>query len=405
MIIYKIEIGNFYSIRNTQALDLRVSNRVSSDSARVASCWSESEDRVPKVIVLLGANGSGKSNVLRALSFITWFVDASHGHAPVDQLPFEPFYDQHAIEDPTSLKVWFSAPDFFESQLVDQPKMRPYSYELEISNGGGGQRVLREAMFYWPAESGRKTCAIQRTEDGLIKSAKSFSLAGYRSALEKVLKPNASVISTLAELKHPIAASIVNSMRMVRCNIFIQKLDVDELSLSRYYQSQPSLLSQFNSDIRRLGCGIRAVEINDSDDTNWGCFVHDNLCKPVSPMQESFGMRQLFKLYPLINEVLNHGGVAVIDDLDVAMHPMVVSEIVNWFLDTSRNRHDAQLWMSGYAVSILKDLTKDEIIFCEKNRHGATEICPLSQVQGVRRNDNFHKKYLDGEYGGLPLFN
>ena len=85
--IYKIEIENFCSIRDRQILDLRVPVNAPAGTHRLASCWRGSAERVPKVVAVFGANGSGKSNLLRALSFAAWFIGSSFTLAPGGRIP------------------------------------------------------------------------------------------------------------------------------------------------------------------------------------------------------------------------------------------------------------------------------------------------------------------------------
>jgi predicted ATPase len=108
------------------------------------------------------------------------------------------------------------------------------------------------------------------------------------------------------------------------------------------------------------------------------------------------------RIFPLLNQALETGGVAVVDELDLAIHPLVLPEMLRWFHDRDRNPHDAQLWMTCNNASLLEDLVKEEILFCEKDDHGRTTIYSLRDVQAVRRSDNYYRKYLGGVYGAVP---
>ena len=121
-------------------------------------------------------------------------------------------------------------------------------------------------------------------------------------------------------------------------------------------------------------------------------------------MYESHGTRQFLKLFPLISDALTTGTIAIIDEIDAAIHPMLLPEIVNWFHNPDRNPHNAQLWMSCHNVSLLEELSKEEVVFCEKDWQGRTEIFALSDIRGVRRDENYYKKYLGGVFGAVPRF-
>jgi len=75
---------------------------------------------------------------------------------------------------------------------------------------------------------------------------------------------------------------------------------------------------------------------------------------------------------------------------------------MRWFYDHQRNKGTAQLWMTGHSVSLLDDLEKEEVVFCEKDRQGRAKVYSLMDIKSVRRGDNLYKKYLGGVYGAVP---
>lgn len=70
--IYRLEIENFYSVRDRQVIDLTVGRKVPDEPGRLVPLHTGSEYRAPRVIAIYGANASGKSNVLRAIAFLSW---------------------------------------------------------------------------------------------------------------------------------------------------------------------------------------------------------------------------------------------------------------------------------------------------------------------------------------------
>jgi AAA15 family ATPase/GTPase len=47
-------------------------------------------------------------------------------------------------------------------------------------------------------------------------------------------------------------------------------------------------------------------------------------------------------------------------------------------------------------------IRRDQIWFVEKDPTGASELFSLSQIPGVRKDANFEKEYLLGQFGGVP---
>ncbi len=399
--IYKIEVENFHSIRTRQVLDLRAPANAPTDTRRLAPCWHGSRERAPKVVSVFGANGSGKSNLLRALSFVIWFVGSSFTLAPNARIPHEPFNDDASFEKPTRLKLWFSGKEILAAAEQDDGAECPYCYELTISNGDN-RHVVSESIFYWPTSSGRKTRLIERHGDEILKAGKVFGLSGYRGALEKILRANASVISTLAQLNHPVASKMALSASLVRSNIAIEKLEFEDDIILQEYIARPDMTEEFNREISRVDVGVRGLEVHQGYDGPQLRFQHEGLAVPMPFFLESHGTRQFLKLFPLISDSLATGSIAIIDELDAAIHSMILPEIIGWFHDAVRNPNNAQLWMSCHNASLLEELSKDEIVFCEKDRQGRTEIYCLNDVKAVRRDDNYYKKYLGGFFGAVP---
>ena len=131
-------------------------------------------------------------------------------------------------------------------------------------------------------------------------------------------------------------------------------------------------------------------------------FKHGGLQVDMPMALESHGTRSFIRIFPYLLLALNSGGVAIVDELDLAIHPLVLPEIVRWYYDKERNKHDAQLWMSCHSASLLDDLVKEEVILCEKDRRGRSTIYSLANIKSVRRGDNFYRKYLGGIYGAVP---
>ena len=312
--IYKVEIENFFSIRESQTLDLRASAHAPADTDRLFECWRDSDERGPKVVAVFGANGSGKSSLLRALSFGSWFLQSSFGFAPNNRLPYQPFNDRSSIDNPTRLKFWLSGPETIDAVVLDDMPECPYSYELVFDNANNGT-VASEGIFYWPSSTGRRTRLVERFEDGTVKAAQIFGLAGYKRALEKVLRPNASVVSTLVQLNHPIATAIAGSVSTVRSNILLGKIEFDDGLVLREYIDRTDIVERLNQEISRIDVGVRAVEITSSDEGPRVSFRHEGLTWPMPFALESHGTQEFLKLFPLISDVLTTGSIAIIDEL------------------------------------------------------------------------------------------
>jgi hypothetical protein len=402
-VIHHLEIANFYSLRDTQVVELRVAANVPHPPGRFASIWRDAKDRAPKVVAFFGPNAAGKSNVLRSLGFLSWFVGQSFLHPPEAFLPYQRFNDEQGQESPTRLAIRFAGPA--DTSKASDPTTPQCCYAYEVVLGGPKgkpQHVISETLHYWPKVAGRQVRLFERKEDGSINAGKSFPLAGYRSAVDKILRPNASLISTLAQLDHPLALLGRQLATKIFSNVLVEKVETTEDIIVRHYAANPALLESLNREIERIDLGIRKMQVQPGPNGPVAVFQHEGLTVPLPVQLESQGTRTFIRIFPLLLAALQTGGIAVVDELDLSIHPIVLPEIIRWFHDIERNPHNAQLWMTCQNASLLEDLVKEEVFFCEKDSKGRTTVYGLRDIQAVRRNDNYYRKYLGGMYGAVP---
>jgi hypothetical protein len=108
--IHRLEASNFYSLREAQVIDLRVSANVPDLTRTVRAYVLGRKELASKVVALFGPNAAAKSNVLLSVGFLSWFVSKSVLHLPEAFLPYQPFNDSEAQESPTRLGIRFAGP-------------------------------------------------------------------------------------------------------------------------------------------------------------------------------------------------------------------------------------------------------------------------------------------------------
>ena len=405
--LHRLEIANFYSVREPQIIDLVAAQNAPDQDGRLAPLWPGATERAPKVIALFGANAAGKSNVLKALAFLTVFVRDSFQFRPGATLPYTRFGDEEMSSQPTRLAIHVSGmADIRSAPIIPQNARHcRYAYELTLGGPPNQQHVLREVLYYWPegGESRRaRRTLFARDAAGIVRDGKDFGLGAYHQSLKAILRPNASVISTLAQLHHPPSELLREATTRVYGNIFVETDTMNETAVARDYAATQGLLERLNQQIERLDVGIEAIHLQQTANGPVLQYQHRGLTGPLPPIVESHGTRRFVYIFPMIERALTNAGIAIVDELDQAIHPLILPEVIRWFHDPERNPNNAQLWMTCQNASLLEELTKEEILFCSKNVRGATSIYSLSDVQAVRRDDNYYRKYLGGIYGAVP---
>ena len=121
--------------------------------------------------------------------------------------------------------------------------------------------------------------------------------------------------------------------------------------------------------------------------------------------EESSGTRVLFAFAPFLKRAFETTKVIVVDELERSMHPALVEFIVKLFNNKEINKANSQLIFTTHATNLLdlELLRRDQIWFTEKNpENGVSDLYPLDSFS-VRKDENIQKGYVNGRYGAIPF--
>ncbi len=121
--------------------------------------------------------------------------------------------------------------------------------------------------------------------------------------------------------------------------------------------------------------------------------------------EESQGTQILLILLCVLEKITCEHSTLVFDELDNALHPLLLREIVNRFTHKEHNRLNSQLTFTAHNTDLLdgQRLRSSEVGIVSKTRSRGTQVERLCDLNGVRNVDNFRKDYLSGEYAGIPF--
>ena len=95
----------------------------------------------------------------------------------------------------------------------------------------------------------------------------------------------------------------------------------------------------------------------------------------------------------------------IVDELDRCLHPSLTYKFVETFLELAE-QNGVQLIVTTHESRLMDFdlLRRDEIWFVDKNNAGESSIYSLEEYN-TRFDQKIDKAYLDGRYGGVPVFN
>ena len=119
--------------------------------------------------------------------------------------------------------------------------------------------------------------------------------------------------------------------------------------------------------------------------------------------EESDGTVRLLDLLEVL--LSGEGKTYIIDELDRCLHPSLTYKFVDTFLKLAFQKN-IQLIVTTHESRLLDFdlLRRDEIWFVNKRKSGESDIYSLEEYN-ARFDQKIDKAYLEGRYGGIPVFN
>lgn len=376
--------------------------------------------------VIYGANASGKSNVLKALTGFIELISKSSTNQLNDKLKI---YDPFLLDKTSSTK-----PSEFELEFLISGIRHIYSVSFDAN------KIYNERLVYYP--KGQSVRIFERT--GTTNFRYGTVLKGEKKSIEKRLLANQLYLSKAANENLDILIEIYNYfIKFNNTYHFLSylagQLYTGTILGSMLKENGKKYFEVFQKIITSFDVGIHSLKIIKSKNKtisglfpeeaseliNFSYFndypkleyelvsihkVHneengEEEFMEFSLERESAGTKNLFLLSFALLDSFKNGTVLIIDEFEKSLHPQIVRKLIRLFHDPEVNVNNAQLIFSTHAVSLLDNelFRRDQIWFTEKDEAGVTDLYSLSQIEGVRREIPYDKWYQSGRFGATPI--
>lgn len=338
------------------------------------------------VMGIKGANGSGKTHVLRALSFLGQFCTKSFASDPDAALLVFPFFKS---TEPTEIYAEFRINGI------------EYRYELAVDR----EAVLSEVLY---RTKSRSVKVFERKGNVLVSCVKDFG------DIEKIkLRKNASIISIAHQYESLSLAEIYNFFNRFSTNVSFAGLRENAMSInfvSKFLEDKKEIFDFVKKFIIDCDVGIEDIVISSTDKEDGskeyfpGFFhrVSDKL-HAVTDITESSGTKALFRQLAMYKLALDGGGVLGLDEFDVFLHPHILPKLLRLFIDPETNPLGAQVIFSTHQSEVLDLLGRQRTYLINKQENESFGY-RLDEIPGdILRNDRpIRPIYDDGKVGGVP---
>ncbi|WP_390483693.1 ATP/GTP-binding protein [Pseudomonas guariconensis] len=396
--LHTLRFSNFYSFLDEVEVSFAMDGRAAKNEK---SCESEAQGgRYSKILAVVGANGAGKTNVIKPFAFITWFLRSSFVTEKDDAIYVRPHFFR---EDESS-----------NFELTFEVKSRVFKYELRATP----KKVVFESLQEKTSRLWSTLFTRELEENGESYNIKQRGF-GFDSRVAIKTKKNASLIAAAAHHDVPIAVLINDEFSKVSSNINAMGRNPftgfhDVISVTSFYEEHEKYKDMMVKHLKDWDLGLSDVSINrfkhlDPEGEEFevlmpfGIHTYNGKKFEMPLLAESSGTQAAYVLLSKLLPVLDEGGVVVYDELEADLHPHMLDSILELFFNPKTNPHNAQIIFTTHSVEILNELQKCQILLVEK-RDGVSDAWKLSDMAGVRSDDNFYAKYMSGTYGAVPNF-
>lgn len=375
--LLRFRFSNVLSFRSEQELSFVAAPLA--DRAAMLIPSTAAQYGVLPALGIFGANASGKTNVLKALAFMSSAVEHSYrAWDPAGGIPRQPFkLSRPALEEPSTLAV-----DFLLNGIRHQ-----YGFVVDSNV------VCEEWLYVYP--NGKKQAWFIRKHDSPISF--SSKMHGENRAIEALTRPNSLFLSTAAQNNHGALTPVYRWFSDQLDFVYADRQGLAGRTASLC--SEAAVRSAISEILSQADLGILGIEalpklkLSHRTDGPPVLFDLDD---------ESRGTAAFVSLLGPVLDTRRQGGLIAIDELDAHLHPLLALRLIELFTSREHNKSGAQLIFTTHDTNLFKALRRDQIWFTEKKDDGASTLYPLTDFK-PRRDENLQNGYLQGRYGAIPF--
>lgn len=392
---------------------------------------------VLRAAAVYGANGAGKSNLIKAIEFLRDIVESGEIYKSSNDKKFK-------LGEKKNIK-----PISFEIEISIKGKV--YSYGVVIDN----QLIIEEWLYESGIDKEDRLLferRLSKSNRSIVKVAEKYQQTQKQKLLievieERLLKNNQLFLSKTKELG---IAEITAVRNAIKNKIIIIYPDSKFQNFVSHLTLSPGFKEFANDLLNNLDTGIHELNIENldihkffgEDDESTKNEIIDELEKgheiiyntaneSVLIIKEnnkyivkkvvashlnqigekvefelselSDGTQRLLDFVPAFEGILNDELTFIIDEIDQSLHPTVLKALIQKIMASKTAK--GQLIFTTHESNLLdlEIFRQDEIWFVEKNNQkGTSQVYSLSDFK-PRYDLDIRKGYLKGRFGAIPF--
>lgn len=429
---------NIFSFKEATEFNLFPLSKTHSHDSHKVTCGHAVALRMT---ALYGANGAGKSNLVRSIGLLQSIV--VKGVLDAISFPADTrfYYDEACASRPSALAIEFSVADDVFYYHVEFDRYNIYIEELYQSSKTKDELIFKRELG---ADGAISIELSQKFTDTKVSSE-------YRDAIRRVQRQDMSMLNFMGQYYADSFPMITVAYRWFRDELCIVRPDAifgimphlmdTDSDFSRMVNEKlpffktgiEGLVSQreemalqeaqsmykVESDLAKKTPGYPVLAVNRVTGESFNIVYEEGLLlkKTILPQHtmpngqlqttpfflESDGSRRIIDYMPVLYYLLvRPDSVFIIDEMERSVHPILIKELMRT-ISVSRQAKGQLVFSTHESCLLDQDIFRpDEIWFAQKDIDNSTRLYPLSDFN-IHNTANIENGYLQGRYGGIPF--
>lgn len=431
--ILRVTIENLYSFMEETVISF-VAGKSTMHGEQVSRAEKRDDISVLKAGVIYGANASGKSNIIKAVSVIQKIALSG-----IPKKYVEPFKLTKPNSKPSKVEMEFKVGRKF------------FAYGVEFTIRG----IVEEWLYEINSRTDREVYTRKVTADGneftfgaVNGDAETMQLLKFISQstpvtdsfLAEYIKRNGKGLPFIND----VYSWMKESLKIIFPNSRYDGIYIRAEKDKDFAVATKSLLEYFNTgivDIRRIKVNKEDVDLPknlinellsdaepnmnyviasssqstiyffETDSEGITTIYKQNAIHKTNSndevtfemSEESDGSLRLLDFIPMLIDLRLNESVYLVDEIDRSMHPMLSQKLLEYYFNHLSNERDTQLIFTTHESNLLNldFIRADEVWFVEKGKEGASHLTSLAEY---KPREDIRKGYLQGRYGAIPFF-
>ena len=323
---------------------------------------------INNVIAVIGINASGKTSILKAISFVINMLN----NEPINKIVYNDILNGINYDDEVIFETYFYSEENYINKLRTVVKKENKSQDSE------NKYIIKEEKLW------RKSFSTVKTKKSLFEFEK-LNPVQIRNSDEEFLMEDVSIIISLNKR--------YNSRFYIRD--MINLTNTNQITFTGEFP--PELITFLDPSIEYLNLknDDKKLEIRLKFKEKEEIILYDPL-----ELNNYLSSGTIKGINVFLNAMLtfNNGGYLIVDELENHFNREIVSTLIRFFMNEKVNNKGATIVFSTHYSQLLDEFERSDDIYIVRNKNGINveKLSKILKRNDIKKSEAYQSGYLQG---------